>query len=166
MVRETWVQSQVASYQKFLKWCLIFPCLTLSNIRYVSRVKWSNSGKGVVPSPTSRCSSYWKGRLLVTNFTFTYMTSSIPIKYKWFLNKIQFSIIARAPFWWAVLTPITQIPSPSLHNTIIGDSYNRSLFFGFFPPYMKASLHTISSKQRLCQFYYNIDAPQRCWLSL
>ena len=26
--------------------------VTLSNIRYVSRVKWSNPGKGVAPSPT------------------------------------------------------------------------------------------------------------------
>ena len=40
-------------------------CLTLSNIRYVSRVKWSNPRKGVAPSPTSQCSSYWKGGLLV-----------------------------------------------------------------------------------------------------
>ena len=44
---------------------MIPPCLTLSNIRYVSRVKWSNPGKEVVPSPTPRCSSYWKGSLLV-----------------------------------------------------------------------------------------------------
>ena len=51
------------------KWYLIPPCLTLSNIRYVSRVKWSNPGKGVAPSPTPRCSSYWKGSLLVANFT-------------------------------------------------------------------------------------------------
>ena len=29
------------------------------------KVKWSNSGKGVVPFPTFRCSSYWKGSLLV-----------------------------------------------------------------------------------------------------
>ena len=65
MVRETWVQSQVASYQRLLKWYLIPPCLTLSNIRYVSRVKWSNPGKGVAPSPTPRCSSYWKGCFLV-----------------------------------------------------------------------------------------------------
>ena len=41
-------------------------CLTLSIIRYVSRVKWSNPGKGVAPSPTPRCSSYWKGSLLFT----------------------------------------------------------------------------------------------------
>ena len=27
-------------------------CLTLSIIRYGSRVKWSNPGKGIVPSPT------------------------------------------------------------------------------------------------------------------
>ena len=65
MVQETWVQSKVASYEKLLKWYLILPCLTLSNIRYVSRVKWSNPGKGVAPSLTPRCSSYWKGSLLV-----------------------------------------------------------------------------------------------------
>ena len=45
-------QSQVKSYQ--------------SNIRYVSRVKWSNPGKGVTPSPTPQCSSYWKGSFLVS----------------------------------------------------------------------------------------------------
>ena len=44
---------------KTLKWNLmIHPCLTLSSIRHVSRVKWSNPGKGVTPSPTPRCSSY------------------------------------------------------------------------------------------------------------
>ena len=43
---------------KTLKWCLIPPWLTLSNIRYVSRVKWNNSGKGVVPSSTPCCRSY------------------------------------------------------------------------------------------------------------
>ena len=32
-VRETWVQSQVASDQRLLKWYLIPPCLTLRNIR-------------------------------------------------------------------------------------------------------------------------------------
>ena len=62
MVREPRVQSQVESYQRlFFKWYLIPPCLTLSIIRYVSRVKWSNPGKGVAPSSTLRCSSYWKG---------------------------------------------------------------------------------------------------------
>ena len=50
-VRETWVQSQVKSYQRLNKWYLIPPCLTLSIIRYESRVKWSNPRKGVAPSP-------------------------------------------------------------------------------------------------------------------
>ena len=36
----------------------LIPPLTLSNIRHGSRVKWSNPGKGVVPSPTPRWSSY------------------------------------------------------------------------------------------------------------
>ena len=64
MVWETWVQFQVALYQRLLKWHLIPPCLTLSNIRYISRVKLSNPGKGVAPSPKRRCRSYWKGSLL------------------------------------------------------------------------------------------------------
>ena len=42
------------------------PCLTLSIIRYGSRVKWSNPGKGVVPFPTPWCSSYRKGSFRVT----------------------------------------------------------------------------------------------------
>ena len=58
LVRETEVQSSVESYQRLKKWYLIAPHLTLSYIRYVSRVKWSNPGKGVAPSPTPRCSSY------------------------------------------------------------------------------------------------------------
>ena len=65
MVRETWVQSYVASYQRHKRWYLIPPCLTLSSIRYVSRVKWSNPGKGVALSPTLPCSSYRKGSLWV-----------------------------------------------------------------------------------------------------
>ena len=66
MAREIWVQSQVESYQRLKKWYLILSCLTLSIIRCVSRVKYSNPGKGVAPSPTPRCSSYRKGSLRVT----------------------------------------------------------------------------------------------------
>ena len=65
MAQETWVQSQVESYQRLKKWYLMPPCLTLSIIRYGSRVKWSNPWKGVVPSPTPWCSSYRKGNLWV-----------------------------------------------------------------------------------------------------
>ena len=63
MARETWVQSQVESYQRLKKWYLIPPCLTLSIIRYGSRVKWSNPWKGAAAS--SWCSSYRKGNLRV-----------------------------------------------------------------------------------------------------
>ena len=41
---------------KTQKWYLIPPCI----VRYRSRVKWSNLGKGVGLSPTPRCTSYWK----------------------------------------------------------------------------------------------------------
>ena len=40
--------------------------VALSTIRWRSRVKWSNPGDGVAPSPTPQCCSYWKGRLQVT----------------------------------------------------------------------------------------------------
>ena len=66
MARETWVQSQVESYQRLKKWYLMPPCLTLSIVRYGSRVKWSNPGKGVAPFPTLWCSSYRKGTFRVT----------------------------------------------------------------------------------------------------
>ena len=53
------IQGEVIPKIKKKKWFLIPPCLTLSMIRYISRVKWSNPGKGVAPSPTLRCSSNW-----------------------------------------------------------------------------------------------------------
>ena len=61
MIRETMVQSEVESYQRFRLSYLIPPCLTLSIIRYRSRVKWSNPGKEVAPFPTPR----WKGNLRI-----------------------------------------------------------------------------------------------------
>ena len=45
---------------------MVLPCLTLSIIRYRSRLKWSNPGKGAGPFPTPWCCSYRKGRLRVT----------------------------------------------------------------------------------------------------
>ena len=62
VAQDTRVQSQVKSYQILKKWYLISPCLTLSIIRYISRVKWNNPRKEVAPFPTP-CSSYWKGNL-------------------------------------------------------------------------------------------------------
>ena len=50
MAWEARVQSQVESYQRLKNWYLISPCLTLSIMRYVSRVKLGNSRKGVAPS--------------------------------------------------------------------------------------------------------------------
>ena len=47
---------------KTQKWYLMPIFLTLSYVR----VKWSNPGNGVTPSPIPRCSSYRKGSLRVT----------------------------------------------------------------------------------------------------
>ena len=45
---------------------LMLLCLTLSIIRFGSRVNWSNPGKGVVSSPTPWCSGYGKESLHLT----------------------------------------------------------------------------------------------------
>ena len=42
------------------------PCVTLSIIRWRSRVMWSNPGNGLVSSPSLWCSSYRKGSLWIT----------------------------------------------------------------------------------------------------
>ena len=69
MVRETWLQSQVASYQRLLKWYLIPPCLTLSIIGYVSRVKWSNLGKRVAPGVVAiEKGDFWSPSTMVANY--------------------------------------------------------------------------------------------------
>ena len=78
MAQETWIQSQVETYQRFKKWYLMLPCRTFSIIRYGSRVSRVIQGKEYCPplhlgvvaiekeafgSPTTR----------VVNFTFTYI---------------------------------------------------------------------------------------------
>ena len=50
----------------FKKGYLMPPCLTLSIIRYGSRVNWSNAGEEVASSSTPWCCSYRKGSLQVT----------------------------------------------------------------------------------------------------
>ena len=51
MVPETGDQFQVESCERLKKWYSMPLCLTLSIIRYVSRVKWSNPWNGEASSP-------------------------------------------------------------------------------------------------------------------
>ena len=51
-------KTQKKKKKKKKKWYLISPCLTLNIIRHVSRVKWSNPGKGVTSFATPQCNSY------------------------------------------------------------------------------------------------------------
>ena len=43
---------------KIQKWYFIRPWLAFGTLRWGSRVKWSNPGNGVAPSPTLRCCFY------------------------------------------------------------------------------------------------------------
>ena len=93
----------------FKKWYLIPPCLTLSNISYVSRVKWSIPGKGVAPSPAPRYCSYWKGSLMVA-LDYGRQLYFICIKMELALNNPQWLICHETKpnqvirIWWEYLT--------------------------------------------------------------
>ena len=58
--------SQVELYQTLKKMVLDATLLSTQHYKVRSRVKWSNPGNGVAPSPTPWYSSYWKGSLRVT----------------------------------------------------------------------------------------------------
>ena len=71
----------------FQKWYLMPPCLTLSITREGSMVKWSNPRKGVAPSPTPWCSSYWIRSLrssstTVANFTYLQFNDKSFLRHK------------------------------------------------------------------------------------
>ena len=77
MARETGVQSQVESYQRLKKWYLILPCLTISIIRYGSRIKWSNPENVLTQRPPLHLSvvaiergAFRSRSTMVANFTF------------------------------------------------------------------------------------------------
>ena len=78
---KTEVQSQVESYQRLKKHYLILPCLTLSIIRYESKVKWSNPGKEWHPSLHLGVVAIEKGafKSQLRSPTFTYFYSIIII---------------------------------------------------------------------------------------
>ena len=65
---------------KIQKKYLMPPCLTVSIIRYRSRVKWSNPGNGVVPSLNLGVVANEKGAFgspLTTVANFTYFTNNL-----------------------------------------------------------------------------------------
>ena len=66
MARETWVQSQVDSYQRLKKMVLDASLLNTQHYKVRIKGKVEQSREGVAPSPTHWCSSYRKGSLRVT----------------------------------------------------------------------------------------------------
>ena len=59
------------------------PCLTLSIIRYGSRVKWSNPGKGVAAPlhfgvVAIEKGAFWLPSTMVANFTYFFITLERP----------------------------------------------------------------------------------------
>ena len=86
---------------KTLKIVLGNPYLTLSNIRYVSKIKWSNLGEGVAPSPTPQFSKLLKrepsGRSrLQSSIFFIYICL---YRWIWLLNFYSFRVTRLNPNW-------------------------------------------------------------------
>ncbi len=73
------VQSQVESYKRLKKWYLMPPWLTLSIIRYESKVKWSNPGKGVGPPLHHGVVAIEKGAFWSTSITVANLFNDISI---------------------------------------------------------------------------------------
>ena len=90
------------------KWYLTPPCLTLSIIRYGSKV-WSNPEKGVASSSTPWCSSYWKRSLQVT-FDYGHQLYLLTYYCQWLLNKPMYLYFLKLTdhltmlFYWHIVT--------------------------------------------------------------
>ena len=117
MAPETGIQSQVESYQRLKKWYLMLPCFALSIIRKVSRVKWSNPGKGAVLFPTLWCSSYRKGSLRVTldygcQLYFTFINILFKCQKRVPFETIQFSISTQFSSIWPIDRTLTGATTP------------------------------------------------------
>ena len=68
MVLETEVQSQFESYQRLKKWHPMPPCLTLSIIRYGSRVKWSNPRKRPASELSGNVNFFFQNKLMKLSY--------------------------------------------------------------------------------------------------
>ena len=67
------------------------PCLIPRNIRYGSRIKWSNPGKGVTLSLTHRCCIWWTGHLRIA-LDYGRQLYSLRAHYHWSSVNIWFRI--------------------------------------------------------------------------
>ena len=67
--------------------------LNTQNYKVQIKGKWSNPGKGVAPSPTLRCSSYWKGSPLVA------FDDSRPSYFAYLCDLVQIDEIATGQFY-------------------------------------------------------------------
>ena len=107
---------------KTQKWYFRLPFLTLNIIRQGSRVRWSNPGKGVAPSPTPWYSSYQKGSLLVTfdkgpNFTFYYIIQTI----------VLILVVIVTTFWSLYLQTFFRLPIASCEDSKLSDKIKDSV---------------------------------------
>ena len=60
-----WGSIPVESYQRLLKMVLDASLLNTQHDKVQIKGKWYHPGKGVPPSSTPQCSSYWKGNLRI-----------------------------------------------------------------------------------------------------
>ena len=100
------------------------PCLTLSIIKYGSKVKWSNPGKRVVPSPHLHVVAIEKGALrspstMVTNLPF--FDYQKPLTRKWKFGSWIFAYLLIIAF---IRFKINCIPSFKLATSFVFQVWN------------------------------------------
>ena len=101
-----WIPGRVIP--KTQKWYLMPPCLTLSTVRYRSRIKWSNPENGVASSSTLRCCSYWKESYLVAHYSGRQLIDIVYWKQTKYLTTLHFGLPSQVSF---TIFPIVSIDS-------------------------------------------------------
>ena len=96
MARETWVQSQVESYQRLKKMVLDASLLSTQHYKVRIKGKVEQSRKGVAPSPTYWCSSYRKGSLRVT---LDYGRQLYLLIYIWDIHGVMVIVVRKCTQW-------------------------------------------------------------------
>ena len=161
MAPETWVQSPVESYQRLKKWYLMPPCLTLSIIRYGSRVKWHNTGKGVALSPTPWCSKLLKRepsghpRLWsLTLLTYIYIYIYIYIWEQLEINTTNFCVVITVPTFtfeksisYQHSTPLSYSPPLSLSLSLYLSIYRIYIYISHIYIYIYIYIYTFIKKK-------------------
>ena len=140
------------------------PCLTLNIIRYGSRVKWTNQGKGVVPPHThlgvvaTEKGAFGPSSIMVTNFTCSLtILGNLCIKIrkrKYIKSEISISTACQCYYWSHHHHHVVPLAQISL-------TLSRHFSLSFITSGRSSGLHPVSSHS--CCMYVWDGRPAFAW---